>query len=178
MDQRSVFFEEWLRSLREHYKHVVRINDEVTLPTLSAVMQNVGFSEDELAQLRVEATMHVDDVGADFVLDPDILKGSSTIRAHPRDCPCPQDVSGDERLVAAESLAVPQGSETTTHESGRAYPAVGMDYDDNSDETQPLTFEDSLNAEVDDTEEVPAESEDTSDADDDLTDGPEQMSLF
>ena len=48
MDQRSVFFEEWLQSLREQYKHVVRHGDLVTLPTLSAVMGRVGFSEDEL----------------------------------------------------------------------------------------------------------------------------------
>ena len=34
MDQQSVFFEEWMRSLREQYKYVVRSRDRVTLPSL------------------------------------------------------------------------------------------------------------------------------------------------
>lgn len=33
MDQQSVFFEEWMRSLREQYKYVVRSRDRVTLPS-------------------------------------------------------------------------------------------------------------------------------------------------
>ena len=69
MDQRSVFFEEWLRSLREQYKHVVRTDDQLTLRSLTAVMHNVEFGEAELTQLRLEATMHVDDVGTDYVAD-------------------------------------------------------------------------------------------------------------
>lgn len=178
MDQRSVFFEEWLRSLREQYKHVVRNDDRVTLPTLSAVMQNVGFSEDELAQLRVEATMHVDDVGADFVPDLEILKGSSMIRAFPSDSASAQDSSGDESPVDADDRDLPQEPATAARESGSVNPPVGLDADGFGDETQPLTFEDSLNAEVDDVEEAPDETEEISDADDDDADNPQQMSLF
>lgn len=178
MDQRSVFFEEWLRSLREQYKHVVRNDDRVTLPTLSAVMQRVGFSEDELAQLRVEATMHVDDVGADFVPDLEILRGSAPIRADPGDSTPSQDGAADEGLVDAEAGDVPQETETRMPEDERAYPTVVLDDDDISEETQPLTFEDNLNAEGDDIEEAPAEAEETSDADYDDADSPQQMSLF
>ncbi|MCY3866747.1 MAG: hypothetical protein OXG68_15015, partial [Chloroflexi bacterium] len=63
MNPKSVFHEEWLRSLREQYKHVVRNDDRVTLSSLTAVMHDVGFRESELTQLRIEATMHVDEVG-------------------------------------------------------------------------------------------------------------------
>ena len=51
MDQQSVFFGEWIRSLREQYKYVVRSRDQVTLPSLTAVLHQVGFTDDELAQL-------------------------------------------------------------------------------------------------------------------------------
>ena len=63
-------------------------------------------------------------------------------------------------------------------EGGRAYPAGDEDKDMISEETQPLTFEDSLKAEVDEIEDEPIESEDVMDAGDGLVDGPEQMSLF
>ena len=178
MDQRSVFFEEWLRSLREQYKHVVRQNDKVTLPTLSAVMGRVGFSEDELAQLRVEATIHVDDVDADFVPDLDALKGSAPKRAHAADHPLPQGVIGDGGPIDAEDRISTQDSDSAALESERAYPAGDEDKDMSSEETQPLTFEDSLKAEVDEIEDEPIASEDVMDADDGLVDGPEQMSLF
>ena len=79
MDPRSVFHEEWLRSLREQYKHIVRNDDRVTLPSLTAVMQRLGFRDDELAQLRIEATMHMDDVGEDFSADMNILNESESI---------------------------------------------------------------------------------------------------
>ena len=54
MDQRSVFHNEWLRSLREQFKQVVRNDDRATLSSLTAVMRSVGFRDDELAQLRIE----------------------------------------------------------------------------------------------------------------------------
>ena len=69
----NIFADEWRDCLRAHYMHVVRNNDHVTEPTLRVVMHDAGFSESELAELRVRATMHVDDVGADFVPDLDVL---------------------------------------------------------------------------------------------------------
>ena len=87
MDSDSVFFEEWLRSLREQYKHVVRSGDAVTLPTLTAVLENLGFGEDELAQLRLDATMRVDDTADDFVAGfADILDPLLKRRIRPSVC--------------------------------------------------------------------------------------------
>ena len=180
MDQRSVFFEEWIRSLREQYKHVVRGNDRVTLPTLTAVLQNVGFSEDELAQLRVEATMHVDDVPADFAPDMNVLKGSATVQAHPAECACPQCVAIDESQFDAEGQPLAPDADRMTHETGHIYAAAKIGDEALAEDTLPLTFEDSLIATVDEVDEEPAESEDISEAADEETDpdGPQQMSLF
>lgn len=180
MDQRSVFFEEWIRSLREQYKYVVRTDDRVTLPTLTAVLQDVGFGEDELAQLRVEATMRVDDVGADFAPDLDALKGSSTIQAHPAECACPQCKTIDESQYDADGQPLPHDPEKAAHDTGHMYSAVKLDEDVIAEDTRPLTFEDGLKAEADETEDDPLESDgETGEADEnDDPDGPQQMSMF
>ena len=43
MDQRSVFFDDWLSSLREQYKYVLRQDDRVTLPSLTTVDAGGGI---------------------------------------------------------------------------------------------------------------------------------------
>lgn len=73
----NIFADEWRDCLRAHYMYVVRNSDHVTEPTLRVVMHDAGFSESELAELRVRATMHVDDVGADFVPKLDVLQDSN-----------------------------------------------------------------------------------------------------
>lgn len=91
----SVFENEWRACLREQYKYVVCNNDQVTLQSLVQVLQDVGFTEDELAQLRVEATMRMEDVPDDFVPDLEILNTESLppveqpFQPHPLECQCP-----------------------------------------------------------------------------------------
>ena len=89
----SVFSEEWRICLREHYKSTIRNNDQVTLTSLVGVMHRTGFTEDELRQLEVEATMRTDDVAEDFVPNLEILETPSQENAfqpHPLECQCPQ----------------------------------------------------------------------------------------
>jgi len=69
----NVFADEWMECLEAHYMHVIRTKDKVTEPSLSIVMHSAGFSDKQLAELRVRATMHIDDVGEDFVPDLDVL---------------------------------------------------------------------------------------------------------
>lgn len=180
MDQRSVFFEEWLRSLREQYKHVVRSNDQLTLRSLTAVMHNVGFGEDELTQLRLEATMHVDDVGTDYVADVSIVEKALAAQPHPAECVCPQCMTVDESQFDAEGQPIAVDPEMESYETGHVF--LGADYGalDEADETEPVTFEDSLAAEgalTDDGETESPENEGLPEPDDD-PDTPSQMSLF
>jgi hypothetical protein len=70
----NVFDNEWRECLRAHYMYVARANDTKTLVSLLTVMQEVGFGEEELRELRVLATAHVDDVAEDFVPDLNILQ--------------------------------------------------------------------------------------------------------
>ncbi len=93
----SVFSDEWRACLREQYKHVIRTNDMVTRVSLTDVMVQVGFGEDELARLRLEATLRVEDVPEDFVPDLGILRQEEVTPAdemrefqpHPLECQCP-----------------------------------------------------------------------------------------
>lgn len=92
----SVFSDAWRQCLREQYKTVIRENDRVTKRSLDTVMQQVGFTEDELKQLIVEATMHVDDAPEDF--EPDLAMfgaerpaqgADEPFQPHPLECQCP-----------------------------------------------------------------------------------------
>ena len=69
----NVFANEWVECLEAHFMHVIRTKDKVTEPSLSIVMHSAGFTDKQLAELRVRATMHVDDVSADFVPDLEVL---------------------------------------------------------------------------------------------------------
>ena len=96
----SVFSDEWRACLREQYKYVFRTNDSVTKESLTGVMFAVGFTEDELAHLRIEATLHVEDLPDGFVPDLEILNHkdppqdsasvpSEAFQPHPLECQCP-----------------------------------------------------------------------------------------
>jgi hypothetical protein len=87
----NIFADEWRDCLRAHYMHVIRTADHITEPTLRDVLKEAGFSESELAELRVRATMHVDDVGPDFVPD---LRVFTAVQPQPFPDPIPE--AGDE----------------------------------------------------------------------------------
>ncbi len=180
MDSRSVFFDEWLRSLREQYKHVVRNNDAVTLPTLTAVMQNVGFGEDELAQLRIEATMHVEDIPQDFKPDLQILDQAQASQPHPAECMCPQCMPIDEAAHDADGQPIVPDPEAAASDTSSAF-AVAVIGPAEDEEPEPLTFEDSLDLREDaadtDADGQDTAEEDSADAEED-PDAPAQMNLF
>ncbi len=62
---RSIFHDDWRACLRAHYLHVIRSGDRVTEPTLRAVLERVGFSEDEIRQMAIEARMRDTDAHPD-----------------------------------------------------------------------------------------------------------------
>jgi hypothetical protein len=176
MSQRSVFHNEWLRSLREQYKQVVRNDDRATQSSLTAVMHNVGFRDDELAQLRIEATMHVDKVGDDFSPDMDILAKTSMTQAHPAECACPACAIIDESKFDSEGKPIAPDPEADEYETGHTFSLAAPAADDTGEEGDSITFEDSLAAASEINEEdLSIDSADESGVD---PDAPEQMNLF
>ena len=140
MGQGSIFHNEWRSSLRAQYQHVVRKGDKITLPSLTAVLQQVGFSEDELRQLRLAATLHVDEVAEDFEPDLAILADDQSAGAHPAECLCPDCAPIDESRFDADGQTLPPDPEAAAHKSGLLVPAVALE----PDEAEPVTFADSL----------------------------------
>lgn len=71
----SPFGDYWRAALREQYKFVVSRGDKRTEATLRALLLGqLGFTESEVQDLYIRATMHVDQVGADFVPDAEFVR--------------------------------------------------------------------------------------------------------
>jgi hypothetical protein len=79
MAKDSIFTEEWRECLRAHYMDVIRRNDQITLKSLVRVMHDTGFNDDELAELRVRATMRADEMPDDFVPDTRVFQVSADV---------------------------------------------------------------------------------------------------
>lgn len=178
MDTQSVFYEEWLRSLREQYKQVVRKDDHVTLSSLTAVMRQIGFRDDELAQLHIKATMHVDDAGADYRADMNILDSVKSAQAHPAECLCPECVPVDESQFDDEGQPIAPDPAEHNYKAGQVFPVAGSGEMTEPEATEPETFEDGVAADALRTEEAEAESIDGDGDGEGEPDAPEQMSLF
>lgn len=89
----SVFNDDWRACLREQYMYVVRTNETKTQQSLAELMiHDLNFTDAELAELRVLATMHVDDVAEDFVPDLEVLN----VETEPQIVSVPQVYDDDE----------------------------------------------------------------------------------
>lgn len=85
--KQSVFEDEWRRCLREHYKAVIREDDQVTQRTLDGVMHRLGFNDEDLRALYMEATMRADALPDGFM--PDTARLQPDLPAsHPAECTC------------------------------------------------------------------------------------------
>lgn len=128
MAERSIFFEEWRASLREHYKYVVRREEqakadgknpadaEQVLETLKAVLlgAEVRFTEAELHQLERDATMHVDDMPDGYLPRSELMQMAST-GPHPAECACPACVAVvDEAAHDDEGQPLPPDEQDKT----------------------------------------------------------------
>ncbi len=172
----NIFADEWRDCLEAHYMHVIRNNDRVTLPSLTLVMHQAGFNDSELAELRVRATMHVDQVGEDFVPDLDVLKSAPeavvvAIAAPPTNTPA--------EVVSAVDVPDTLPTEPLTDMPVEAEGVVIADIPEIPEAVIEAVSDDSLmeddidERELDEEplEEIPEEPEDDPDA-------PQQLSLF
>lgn len=112
----NIFADEWVECLEAHYMHVIRIKDEVTEPSLSIVMHSAGFTDAQLAELRVRTTMHMDDVDADFVPDLNVLDthdhahheaAPETVESHVYNIPMDVPPASVEVVQAVEVVELP-----------------------------------------------------------------------
>lgn len=97
----SPFADDWRDCLRAHYTYVVRAQDSNTIDSLTTVLHQVGFSKDEIGEMFVRATMHVDNVGKDFVPDEEFLVAVSEAISDLTAEPPPEAL-----VIAAEEAAL------------------------------------------------------------------------
>ncbi len=136
---RSPFTEEWRSCLREHYKQTVRENDRATLETLNGVMANVGFREDDLRALVLEATIRADELPDGFVPPLDLLSQPLSNR-HPAECACPQCVAQD--VVPHDAEGQPLAGDALREEAARAAWVQADDGSEGAADVEPTATED------------------------------------
>lgn len=108
------FDTEWRDCLRAHYMHVIRTGDKVTEPSLTVVLHQVGFTDSDLAEWRVRATMHVDDVPADFVPDMNVLAAPPA--DEPRIFPAVEVPAPPVAVIESPTILEPDVPELTAEE--------------------------------------------------------------
>jgi hypothetical protein len=166
-ERESPFAEEWRDCLREHYKHVIRENDTSTEDTLTPILHQIGFRDNELHQLRVQAdpTTYNEETANALSNGNGAANGASedvTFKVHPAECTCAacmdivlEDGHDDE----GQPLAFPDEPDEG---EGNVFQVVKVaDAIDDTDETD-----------ITDDEAASDESDDTDD------DSPKQRSLF
>lgn len=71
MPGKSPFSDDWRQCLKAHYSHVVRVNDYKTKKTLSSVLHGIGYTDKELLDWEIRATMR--DVDEVHEIDNEVL---------------------------------------------------------------------------------------------------------
>jgi hypothetical protein len=124
MSQR-IFADDWRDCLREQYKSVIRQQDARTETTFTAVLYDVGFTQDELAALKFEATLR--DMPDDYVPEEiaqqyyagvdvpaeepvaemveiieEVLEDAEVAPELPEELPIESDITDDELLDSTE----------------------------------------------------------------------------
>jgi hypothetical protein len=115
----SPFTDDWRDCLRAHYQEVVRNQDHVTERTLVGVLHEVGFSESEMAELKVLATLRVEDVPPDFVPDLDVLQAQALEEIQQQTAASEAGQAAEARVFEAVAVEPPAASE----EDSSALPA-------------------------------------------------------
>jgi hypothetical protein len=106
----SIFAQDWRDCLEEHYKDVVQRNDTLTEKTLVQVLHDVGYRDDDLRQLKLEATMRTEDLQGDFVPQLELDEAEPTVYegvAVPTEVPPHEvEVDPDDNFLPEEAVAV------------------------------------------------------------------------
>ena len=97
MPKESIFTDEWRECLRAHYMDVIRRNDQITLKSLVRVMHDTGFSDDDMAELRVRATMRAEDMPDNYVPDMHIFQVNADFSPS-------EEVAADQPLLEIEPM--------------------------------------------------------------------------
>ena len=57
--ERSIFYDSWRACLREHYLHTIRSGDTVTEPSLREILEETGFSVEDIEKLSQQGQAQI-----------------------------------------------------------------------------------------------------------------------
>ena len=60
--ERSIFYDAWRACLREHYLHTIRSGDTITEPSLREILEETGFSAEDIERLSQQGNAQIDAV--------------------------------------------------------------------------------------------------------------------
>ncbi len=113
----SPFADDWRECLCRHYQYTVQQRDIATERTLSEIMRGVGFSDAQLAELRVLATIRAEEMPPDFVPDMDLLATLAQAEQQPQsdtfqiavpempeEAELPEDIEIPEEVILPDDL--------------------------------------------------------------------------
>lgn len=79
---RTPMSELWLQSQKSHYIKLIREKREIN--GFKQTLLDIGYSDKEIEQIYIEATMHMDD----FDTQPSLKELQTLMTEHPLDCTC------------------------------------------------------------------------------------------
>jgi hypothetical protein len=129
-DGKSIFSDDWRECLEEHYKDVVRRDDQLTERTLVGVLHDVGFRDADLQRLKLAATMRAEDMQVDVVpeLDLEALEGGETVHAGvdvpvaPETAPHEVELDPEDNFLPEEVTVVAENPEDEAEAGGEETP--------------------------------------------------------
>jgi hypothetical protein len=130
----SPFADDWRDCLRAHYMHVIKTGDAAAARTLPDVLRSIGFTQAELHELAVRATLRTDEMPADYV--PDVAAVEEAMRAAVG-LPAPQAAAvlaqAAAEIAAAQPPDAPPLADALTPEARDALDALFSDDDEEAD---------------------------------------------
>lgn len=88
MSSPSPFADDWHDAQEAHFTHISRVGDAEAREKARAALTQAGYSDAQISELYVEATMHQDDLADDFLPDMSMIERLREVQ-HPNDCLCP-----------------------------------------------------------------------------------------
>ncbi|MFN8377729.1 MAG: hypothetical protein U0452_03580 [Anaerolineae bacterium] len=169
MPSPSPFASDWRDCLVAHYQNVLRNQDQLTESTLVGVLQEVGFSAQDLAEIKVRATMRAEDMGPDFVPDLDVLTDEAIEAIQSQQAEPPPEPAVFAGVTFEETAAPPTEPDSVVTE------AIVLE--------EGAAEEESASMEVVIVEEPPTEDDSSALPSDEeppdyRADGPQQLSMF
>jgi len=139
-DEQKIFADDWREALEAHYRDVVRRNDQQAEETLKGILNSVGFTDDDLRQMKLEATMRAEDLQGNFVPQLDVDVGQTSGTLQPGIDLSDQEEPGEVAQITAENAAQAEPEELLKPSEPEASEDDEINSEDDEDSPQQMSL--------------------------------------